>query len=466
MAITPTLPRFVQPLLAAVITILSFLLCLLCIKNGHNWGDDFALYIEQAKAICNDRVSELYAANKYAMDHSAMHLGPYLYPFGFPLLLSAVYATFGLNFVAMKVVCALTFAASLPLIWMLSKKMQFGFFFTLVPVILVAFNAEFIIFNSNVLSDLPFFFFCMLSFALMERRMTTINQWLLGAVIFYAYFTRDAGILLLPALFTKQFAAFRSCRSVADYTRLLTPYLLFSAMFLVTKLVLPPGSLNHYRMLIYEFSAERSFSYCAYYYEQMRLLFFTETSDTLAFLPIFLLALTGIVTRFRSCGHYIVFFVLSWILLCIWPSLQGVRFVFPLVPLFILFALAGAWDLVASRKATRLVAVTCVGVLVIFFLIQNISRVVDFSRGNTNEAYTEELKVVYDHIRKNTDTADIVGTCKPRALRLFTGRNAIYTDASCFQSSVAKYLMAEKDPGVHPPFTPIFETKNWILFKK
>jgi len=87
-----------------------------CIHDGHEWGGDFALYIEQVQAINEGSVGELYAANKYAMDNSDYEVGPYLYPFGFPLLLWPVLKVIGIHFIALKIYCGLFLLLSIPLI--------------------------------------------------------------------------------------------------------------------------------------------------------------------------------------------------------------------------------------------------------------------------------------------------------------------------------------------------------------
>src|SRR5580692_1060 len=103
--------RFVLCLFLAIAS--SFALALLCIHKGHNWGDDFAQYIEQARAISSHSLDSYLQTNRYAMDHSDSASGPYLCPNGFPLLIAPVYRLFGLNLVAFKVWCTLFFLGSL-----------------------------------------------------------------------------------------------------------------------------------------------------------------------------------------------------------------------------------------------------------------------------------------------------------------------------------------------------------------
>lgn len=84
-----------------------FTLSLLCIDTGHNWSDDFALYISQTQALLEGNTKDLLKANYFAMERSYAHVGPYIYPSGFPILLVPIYLIFGLNFWVLKVYCLL-----------------------------------------------------------------------------------------------------------------------------------------------------------------------------------------------------------------------------------------------------------------------------------------------------------------------------------------------------------------------
>ena len=76
-----------------LIILLSGVLGYFSINNGHPWSGDFALYIRQAESLLAGSTDELLAFNRYAMENSVYPeppIGPNLYPWGFPLLLSPV----------------------------------------------------------------------------------------------------------------------------------------------------------------------------------------------------------------------------------------------------------------------------------------------------------------------------------------------------------------------------------------
>ena len=101
--------RIIFPILA-----LSTFLVFSSIHSGHNWGDDFALYIKQAIQISNgESLNKIYDWNKISMQSSVNEIGPYLYPNGFPFLLSGVYSIWGMNLTIMKYFCSLFFLLSI-----------------------------------------------------------------------------------------------------------------------------------------------------------------------------------------------------------------------------------------------------------------------------------------------------------------------------------------------------------------
>src|SRR4030095_8281697 len=65
------------------------------IRYDHDWGDDFAMYILEAKHIAlGIPLSNL----EFVYDPVTSWGGPPAYPVGFPLMLAPIYYFFGLSF--------------------------------------------------------------------------------------------------------------------------------------------------------------------------------------------------------------------------------------------------------------------------------------------------------------------------------------------------------------------------------
>lgn len=63
-------------------------LAVLLHRNGHTQGDDFALYLRQARSIFDGDTAAVVADNRFAVLNSDFGFSPIAYPWGWPLLLS------------------------------------------------------------------------------------------------------------------------------------------------------------------------------------------------------------------------------------------------------------------------------------------------------------------------------------------------------------------------------------------
>lgn len=72
-------------------------------RRGHPQGDDFALYLRQARSIFDGNIAEVVADNRFtALFSGPAPFTPNAYPWGFPLLLSPFVNRFGLDFDRLK----------------------------------------------------------------------------------------------------------------------------------------------------------------------------------------------------------------------------------------------------------------------------------------------------------------------------------------------------------------------------
>ena len=76
--------------------LLGFLLLMVAVvvwgtlRQGHDWGDDFAAYIMQAQSIVTGTIPEFMEENRFTIAESSVGFGPYAYPWGTPLLLAPI----------------------------------------------------------------------------------------------------------------------------------------------------------------------------------------------------------------------------------------------------------------------------------------------------------------------------------------------------------------------------------------
>ncbi len=105
--------------LAIILGIILFvgIFFILTIRDGHDWGDDFSVYIRHAKNI----VERTEYRNTDYIYNPLNPVSPKTEPPIFPIMLSIVYNFFGLNLYAMKILEIVLFMMVLLLIYILFK---------------------------------------------------------------------------------------------------------------------------------------------------------------------------------------------------------------------------------------------------------------------------------------------------------------------------------------------------------
>jgi 4-amino-4-deoxy-L-arabinose transferase-like glycosyltransferase len=171
-------------------------------KSGHKWGDDFVNDIAHARNLA----SGLPYTQIGVIHNPRVVLGPSAYPPFFPLLLAPLYALFGLNLTAFKILVLL---CSLGSLWVFDRwlKPRFSSLLRALALILVGLHPWYWNFKDQILSDMPFVLFCMLTFLLYDKRLRETGDasrnrsgWLIGITVSAAIATRSVGVILLAAL--------------------------------------------------------------------------------------------------------------------------------------------------------------------------------------------------------------------------------------------------------------------------
>jgi hypothetical protein len=447
----------------SLVIICSLVFASLCIHKGHNWGGDFSLYISQAISVNHNSLFDLYNQNKFSMDHSEILFGPYLYPMGFPLILSVVYLFAGMDFVIMKWVGALFFLASLPLIYLIFKNYFTERKYAFALLVCIALHENFLTFTDNVLSDLPFLFFSLLAIYLMERSKTFLQMTLLGLVIFYAYFVRDIGVFLIPTLFV--FQAQKAFQNKKEFREkklfLLIPYVVFLFFFGLSKWILPAGGGNHYAIFYNMTFTTRLLNY---YAELLSAYLFDSTISVFLWIPLLLLILTGMYIHARKGIHILFYVLIIFVISVMWPSKQGIRFLFPIIPFILYFLFQGLIYLSKIIKFKYLnISIFLFAAIIVF---ENQKKVIRFSRVDTNAVKSEQMEDLYDCVIRNTDEKSVVVFDNPRVLRLFTERNSFYSTNNDTVRMYADYSIRDRNDFIDISWMKsIDNTDKYTLYK-
>jgi hypothetical protein len=405
------------------------------IREGHNWGDDFSMYIRHAKNIVE---GIRYENTGYILDPQFATVGPETYPPVFPLLLAPIYKYFGLNFTAMKMEIILFFLLSLAALYFLFRD-ELPFSYTLALIAVIGFSPLFWYLKDQVLSETPFMFFCYVSLLSIKRvyqspnfkRWGNIKALIIAAVLYLSYGTRAIGILFLPSLL------------IYDVLKFKKPSLLaikVSLLFLII-IVLQNIFLHSEGGYLYTF---KTFSWNL----DNILHSFHNFGKTLGFIPMKLstavasiaaaiifaaLVLYGIYSKIRDNLSCTEIFLLVYVI-CLIPWVivihgRGLRYLVPMVPLSMFYILKGlsSFKLMSAKiKATLFIG--CLGVV----LISYVYFYAHTNYGPINPDITNvHSSNFFEYIKDNTDPEAVFISKKPRALALFTDRKASIYPSIC-----------------------------------
>jgi len=400
------------------IAVLVGLFYLATLRTGHDWGDDFALYIQHARNIA---AHVPYAATGYIYNPHNPAIGPRTYPPGFPVLLAPVIAVFGLELQPMKVVVVLCFLGALLL---LSRVFQRNLppLYRAALILVMGLNPYFWDFKDHVLSDIPFLFFTLLSLyafqraAQADRRSLTYGA-VAGIATAAAIATRALGVMILPAFIASDVLRWRR---VQRETALACgiPIAVLLLQYVVgaqdgsyfDTLTITPAAMGRN---VVEYLRALSDIWENGYADVGRKLTFLVTVGLAAF---------GYLRALRSGATVLELFpVLYAIPVMLWPAYQGTRFLIPLIPFYLYYCLLGIRGLETALAPRRHVALAFLAIVVLVYG----ARYSTLRYGPLPDGVAAPESVeLFRFVKQNTAPQDIFVFSKPRALALFTGRRA------------------------------------------
>ena len=241
-----------------LIALSVFLFCVINQHSGHDWGDDFALYLRQATGIVDGRVGDVLADNRFTVDNSSWStFSPYSYPWGFPLLLAPFVAWRGLDYDFLKIIEAAFFAGFLFVFAQILRR-RVNEITTATLVLLIGLSVPYVGWTDTVLSEFPYLFALAMALWWLDRcRERSLLEGsfgpliVLGVLIGYTYTVRREGMALFLALVAvhlvligqRMWAARRSdplhALRAVQWTRVATPYAAALAWIGGLQIVLP-----------------------------------------------------------------------------------------------------------------------------------------------------------------------------------------------------------------------------------
>lgn len=486
---------------------ISGLFAFFSLLEGHDWGGDFALYLRQAQSLLDGNSRELLEFNRYAMENSTLHtgsnpqVGPHLYPWGLPLLLVPVVALWGFALTPLKVYMIAFFLLSLWVCYRLFLP-RAGIYGSLWIVALLGFSPFFVSFSNSINSDIPFLFFALLSFLFIEKSLgyrpffinRVVTFIITGFLIWFSFLIRTNGIVLIGVLALGHLIQWfgplkeRFFAVLKQQWKLLIPYGTFIACLFLFKIWLPGGSGSH--LIFLRRLTPGKLAWNIMYYTELPAEFFTG-----AYFPMLIYGFTipflilGAGRKLKEMPEflYIVFCAATLLVFILWPPVQGLRFIFPVLPFYLYFVLEGistAEKVLHPVPAGGRIKISWVPVFGIcmlsLFVIRNTRTVFEVNekypqRKMAEGPYAPKSQELFSFLKKNSRKEDVIVFFKPRVLTFMTGQQSLrILKLSEIREGKGDFLIYNKeiDYGQLPQnefselkrqAQPLFENEQFIL---
>jgi len=346
----PAAPRFPWPALLLIAVLGVFYIA--TIRDGHEWGDDYTAYLSHARNLVEGRP---YGDIGYI--RAPTSINAQMYPPVYPLLLTPVYAMFGMNLTALKIWGLLFFCTALFFLYLLLRK--HGEILALLTVGITALCPYFWDFKDSVLSEFPFLAFLFAALWLSERFAASPRGslqrellWgaLLGGLIGLACGARGIGVILAPVIIFYDWWKARRL-TVFGFTA--------GAVSVALVLSLNWGFSVHsdYATPYGQSATLRSLAGSPWFYTRCFSVIWENGFSAAAQWALFLLTAIPAAWGFRQKwkgGATVVeiFFVAYFAFVCLFPW-GGRRYLMPLFPLYFFYMVSGLQSLTAARPAWR-----------------------------------------------------------------------------------------------------------------
>ncbi len=520
--------------LTAAALLAVFLLCaVFSLADGCYWGDDYAAYISEGMAIADHRLASQAELN------SLMHPSPLpdeavgkplVYVWGYPLALALVYRLAGFERVSFssvffyKLPSVVAFALISAVLFLFLRR-RFGYLLSLFLTVAFCSFSHFFSFLNTLYSDLYFLLFALLSLYVTELFLHERDRprhdalgVVLGVVLWYMYEIRLNGIaVLLSCAFAHLLCIIKEKKHKPWPALLheLLPYIVFLVLKTSSEALLAAPTSNAsdlrdcslgmflanlagYCGLIRSFFAQLcSTLLVSPLYSVLRRFAEIEYSDlrflssALVWMSLALTVLGMLASGIRKNLHLTLLVIAYLAAASMLPYVQGMRYLYPLLPVFLLFFGYGIRFLserIGPAKKTVWKKAPAVVVILLcalcFYQIaaadirirkeglpeSEIESVEDVYKQN---AYSPAAVEAYRYIRANTPADCTIAFFAPRALYLNTERFSIKPDVNGHSIDEADYYLdylnnggyrLSPEPG--EDFESIFSNDAFVLYKR
>lgn len=446
-------------------------------KGIPDWGDDHAAYISEGIAIADNRLKEQTEINYFyhpSQLTKEANDGKLIYAWGYPLLQACIYKLVGFDrtnyssVIWYKIPTALSLAMLGGILFLFFKR-RFNTFISAFLALIFCLSGDLFESVNKLYSDLPFIFFAFLTFLLMEWYLERSGNLILaigyGVALWFTYETRLNGLTVCAmALLGHILSQRKEFISKKLLWQNLIPYMFFVLLVLITeRLWLAPATQNLSDIGTADISAVLE---NLYYYVTTVISYFSTLPGVqikLVGLIITVLCALGFVKNGFGRNSYLSVLVIgSFIVLVLLPYQQGLRYLYNVLPILLMYATYGAltarkWIVkkIRNRKknlhAAGTVAAYSMAIILLlssctFQIIRDARNISNRGVPTETDVYSDDAVEMYDYIQNNTSRDAIVAFAKPRALYLNTDRLSFRPGSNGHELADADYFLFCKLP--------------------
>ncbi|MBL0104774.1 MAG: hypothetical protein IPP51_14050 [Bacteroidetes bacterium] len=429
--------------LKIVLFLLLLPLLYLGVGETHDWGDDFAQYLIQAKNI-NEGIPQ--EQNDLVFDARQMPYALKAYPAGFPLLLAPMYKFFGLEIKPYLILISLILILASLKVFSFCKK-QYDEKIALLIALLFAYNVFSLILKKEILSEWPFI---LVLYTILHRLQKNNTKTYLSCGILAGVLIsfRIAGALIIPAVFLSVLVS--PIPQQEKSKRILAFVFPAIIVFALLNVALFGLSIQELLGFYQKQWTSHSFAIVTNLWDLLTntaaILCQPLHSDAWNFIVLALI-ITGIVRKFKEQSAAQWFFFLYIGLIAIYPyTSSGFRFLFPIIPLAIIYFAEGVLYVVSSFKK----AGWYVGVIGTFTIISIVFSIRFFTQlPPADGPYTKEAREAFTWIQQNTPENTVIAFPRARAMSLYGKRKSTFlvdgisadANKSVFDKLSCKYIL-------------------------
>ncbi|MBK9969508.1 MAG: hypothetical protein IPP16_01785 [Acidimicrobiaceae bacterium] len=463
-------------------------------RTGHAWGDDFTLYLRQGQSLLDGNIGQVVADNHFNVDNGARPgFSPYVYPWGFPMLMAPFLRMFGLDFAKLKLVEVACFVVFL---WgfhaVVRRRMHRWLAFATVAS--VGTTLAYLVHTDKLVSEFPYMAGVGLTLWWLDRLRheqpldaASRGQLVtLGLMAMCVFNVRREGLALIAAIAVAQLLDLRGRWRAADRRQVATPFVTFLGSAVLAQLLLPSAIAPEYA----DAGLHQTWS-------KLQGPFRTAFADQLGFswlagvrlLLVSLVVVAGVAIRLwrrpATDAPLVVFAVGSMLLVGMIPAIAD-RYLLGVTPFAVYFAAQAVAAIplprqLASRQAGAWLATATLAGISLLHVVDLSSAVGDARAFNDSGKVQDGPEAPYAQaaftaIRTYTHQDDVVAFFKVRSLTFYTGRRGVQSDDLTIVRQRADYFMMRRNSTYSQPlvtdraaaemgWTEVWSDDSWVLWR-